>query len=187
VNANMSVSTGPKASRSRLAEVQGGGDSSISCATLSRLVAAQRRSSTSSTRRATSVAPVRRWWWELERASGCTGVRLGGRRERGARRRPKKITTGSYFLEVKGGLKLTLGSWTTKAGASHDIGFNAGSAVQIAGTAKIKGSDVTIAAESKLTIKASGITIEMTPSAVNITGRFDGSIASVDQGDEQYV
>jgi type VI secretion system secreted protein VgrG len=100
---------------------------------------------------------------------------------------PKRVTTGSYFLEVKGGLKLNFASWSTTAGPAHNLGFSADSAVQIAGSAKIKAADVIIAAESKLTIKASGITIEMTPSAITINGRFDGSVASVEQGDEQYA
>ena len=189
VNANMSVSTGPESiSIAGLRKFKVAGDSSIACATLSRLVGGAKAELDieHETRDVggASTTLVGGSWNVLAAAqasvsvAGASAELVGG---------PKKITTGSYFLEVKGGLKLTLGSWTTKAGASHDIGFNAGSAVQIAGTAKIKGSDVTIAAESKLTIKASGITIEMTPSAVNITGRFDGSIASVDQGDEQYV
>jgi type VI secretion system secreted protein VgrG len=189
VNANMGISTGPESiSIGGLRTFKVGGDSSIACAMLSRLVGGAKAELDieHETREVggASTTLVGGSWNVVAAAQasvsvgGASAELVGG---------PKKVTTGSYFLEVKGGLKLTLGSWTTKAGASHDLGFNADSAMQIAGSAKIKGSDVTIAAESKLTIKASGITIEMTPSAVTITGRFDGSIASVDQGDEQYA
>jgi type VI secretion system secreted protein VgrG len=189
VNANMGVSAGPESiSIGGLRSFKVGGDSSIACAMLSRLVGGAKAELDieHETREVggASTTLVGGSWNVVAAAqasvsvAGASAELVGG---------PRKVTTGSYFLEVKGGLKLTLGSWTTKAGASHDIGFNAGSAVQVAGSAKIKGSDVTIAADSKLTIKASGITIEMTPSAVTVKGRFDGSIASVDDGDQQYV
>lgn len=189
VNANMGVSTGPESvSIGGVRKFTVGGDSSTACATLSRLVGGAKTEldiehETRDVGGASTVL-VGGSWNVLAAAQasvsvgGVSAELVGG---------PKKVTTGSYFLDVKGGLKLTLASWSTKAGASHDIGFNAGSAVQIAGSAKIKGSDVTISADSKLTIKASGITIEMTPGAVSIKGKFDGSIASVDDGDEQYV
>ncbi|MGH7298721.1 MAG: bacteriophage T4 gp5 trimerization domain-containing protein, partial [Polyangiaceae bacterium] len=189
VNANMGVHTGPESiSIGGLRKFKVGGDYSIACSTLSRLVGGVKTQLAveHETREVggLSTTLVGGSWNTLAAAHESVTV-AGGRVELVGG--PKKIITGKYFLEAKGGLKMTLASWSTTAGTSHDIGFGAGTSIRIAGSARMKGADVIISAESKLTIKASGITIEMTPSAVEIKGRFDGSVASVDQGDEAYT
>jgi type VI secretion system secreted protein VgrG len=189
VNANIGVQTGPESiSIGGLRKFKVGGDYSIACKTLSRLVGGAKAELEieHETREVggASTTLVGGSWNTVAAAhasvsvAGASAELVGG---------PKKVITGKYFLATKGGLKLTLASWSTTAGAGHDIGFGASSAVQIAGSAKIKGSDVIVSAESKLTIKASGITIEMTPSGIEIKGRFDSSIASVDEGEEAYA
>jgi type VI secretion system secreted protein VgrG len=47
---------------------------------------------------------------------------------------------------------------------------------------KMKGSQVFFKASAKITLKASGATITITPSAIKITGAFDSSEASIITG-----
>lgn len=189
VNANMGVHTGPESiSIGGLRKFKVGGDYSIGCSTLLRLVGAAKAELEveHETREVGGVSTtlVGGSWNTLAAAHESVTV-AGARAE--AVGGPKRVVTGKYVLEAKGGLKMALASWSTTAGTSHSFGFGADSAVKIGGGAKMKGADVIVSAESKLTIKASGITIQMTPSEVTIQGRFEGSVASVDEGDQQYA
>jgi type VI secretion system secreted protein VgrG len=189
VKANMGVHAGPESiSIGGLRKLKVGGDYSIACATLSRLVGGAKAELAieHETREVggASMTLVGGSWNTLAGAhasvmvAGASAELVGG---------PKKVVTGKYFLEAKGGLKMALASWSTTAGTSHDIGFGADAALQLSGSATIKGADVIVSAARKLTIRASGITIEMTPSAVTIEGRFEGSVADVDEGQEAYA
>lgn len=45
---------------------------------------------------------------------------------------------------------------------------------------------MTVRASGSITLKASGITVKITPGSITIDGKFDGKTKSVDDGDEKY-
>jgi type VI secretion system secreted protein VgrG len=189
VNANMSISAGSETiAIGGLRKFKVGGDSSTGCSSLFRVVgAAKVETAIEHQTRAVSGASailVAGSWNAVGAAHASVSVGGASVEVVGG---PKKVVTGKYFLGVKGALKQNFASRSVTAGASHDEGFNGAASYDISGSASFKGADVIIAADSKLTVKASGITIEITPGAVTIDGKFDGTVASVDQGDEKYA
>jgi type VI secretion system secreted protein VgrG len=99
---------------------------------------------------------------------------------------PKTITASRVNLSVKGLLKETLASRTVSAGANREEGFGGAGSYAIGGAATIKGSDVSVKASDKLTIKAGGVTITMTPSSITIRGDVKSSVECADEGTVSY-
>ena len=66
----------------------------------------------------------------------------------------------------------TLASRKVKAGGDRHEKFGAAASYKIGGSSSIKGTDVVVEATAKLTLKASGITVTLTPGKVTIDG-FD--------------
>jgi type VI secretion system secreted protein VgrG len=164
-----------------------GGDYSTSCASLTRLVGAakvetaiehQQRDVTGA-----STVMVGGSWSETGVVHAAVHV-AGGNAELVAG--AKTINAGKYELTVRGALSETLASRKIKAGGKVNEAYKGPLTMTIAGAMKIKGADVTIKATTKLTIKASGITVEITPGNIKIDGKFDGKVNSVDEGDESY-
>jgi len=99
----------------------------------------------------------------------------------------KSIITGTdRVLKVTGALTNTFASHTKSGDGGIGENYLASASYSIGGSAKIKGSDVVFEATDKITIKASGITISITPSEVKIDGKFDGTPKSAEQGSETY-
>lgn len=98
----------------------------------------------------------------------------------------KTLNAGKYELKVRGALAETLASHKVSAAKiSEDI--TGPMTMTVGASMKAKGADVTFKATGgKLTIKASGITIEMSNGSVKVDGKFDGSVKSVDEGDQSY-
>ena len=98
----------------------------------------------------------------------------------------KNIVCGKYDLSVTGALSETLASRSVSAQGDRGEQFGASGVYAIGGSAKVSGSDVVFKATAKLTIKAGGTTITLTPGSITIDGEFSGSVASEDDGDESY-
>lgn len=164
-----------------------GGDYSASCATLTRLVGAAKaelaiESHTRSVLGAATVVVGGTW---SEKAGLSLGVSTAGASTElvtGA----KSVKAKSFEQTVKGGLKETLAARKIKAGADRNEIFGAAANYKIGGTTKIKGSEIVVKARTKLTLKASGITVKLTPSAITINGAFDSKANSLDEGDQNY-
>ncbi len=166
-----------------------GGDSTIGCATLSRTVAAMKvetaiEHQTRSVTGASSIL-VGGSWNALGgvhasiSVGGANSETVGG---------PKKVNTKKdYALTVKGNLSQTLASRSAKAGSKIEENYQASATVDISGAASMKGADIVVVATDKITLTADGITVEITPSAVKIKGKFEGSVGAVDDGDETYA
>jgi type VI secretion system secreted protein VgrG len=98
----------------------------------------------------------------------------------------KNIVCGKYNLNVTGALNEVLASRSVTAGGDRGEGFGATATYAIGGSAKLSGSDVVFKAKTRITLKADGATITITPSAITIEAAFDGSVASIDEGNESY-
>ncbi len=98
----------------------------------------------------------------------------------------KSIKASKYYLGVKGAYNETLASRTVKAGGDREEGFGAAGSYSIGATATIKGSEITVKAGSKITLKAGGVTITITSGEITIDGDFKSSVDSSDSGDENY-
>ena len=98
----------------------------------------------------------------------------------------KNIVCGKYNQNVTGALNEVLASRSIKAGGDRGEEFGATGTYAIGGSAKVSGSDIVFKASSKITLKADGATITITPGAISIEAEFDGSVASVDDGNESY-
>jgi type VI secretion system secreted protein VgrG len=98
----------------------------------------------------------------------------------------KSVKTPKYSVKVRGALTETLAS--RKVDVSGDRGENFGAAAlyDISGAMSIKGADVTINASSKITLKAGGATITITPGAVKIDGDYKSSTGAEENGQVEY-
>jgi type VI secretion system secreted protein VgrG len=101
---------------------------------------------------------------------------------------PKRVVANEkYTLAVKGDLSQSFASRTVTASGGHDEGYGGKASIEIGGNAMIKGADVIVVADSKITLKASGVTIELSPAEVKIKADVLGSVDAVDQGEERYA
>jgi type VI secretion system secreted protein VgrG len=190
VDANMSITAESESvAIGSMRTIKTKGDWGTDCATLTRTVAASRTEIAleHQTRQVTGAASVVvGGTWSV--AGGTqAAVSVGGEssEEVGG---PKKIVADEkYTLAVKGDLTQSFASRTVSAAGGHDEGYGGKATIEIDGAAAIKGEDVIVVADSKLTIKASGVTIEMTPGEVKIKGQFVGSVDALDQGEESYA
>ncbi len=164
-----------------------GGDLTTACALLTRLVGAakaeapiehQSRSVTGAS--AVTVGAA----WKVSAGPHATVGVLGASVEEvgGA----KNVLCGEYKLAVSGALTEALASRSIKAGGERGEQFGATASYAIAGSAKLTGSNVVFKAKGRITIKAGGATVTLTPGAITIDGEFSGSVASVDDGSESY-
>ncbi len=64
--------------------------------------------------------------------------------------------------------------------------FGASATYAIGGTAKLSGADVVIKATTRITLRAGGASITITPASITINAGFDGAVASEDHGNESY-
>jgi type VI secretion system secreted protein VgrG len=188
VNANKSIGAASEAMTvggARMFTI--GGDLTTSCSVLTRLVGAakaeapiehQSRSVTGASTIAVGAA------WKVAAGAHASVSVLGASVEEvgGA----KNIVCGKYNLAVTGALSETLASRSVSAQGDRGEQFGATATYAIGGSAKVSGSDVVFRATGKLTIKAGGMTITLTPASITIDGQFNGSVASEDHGSESY-
>ena len=161
-----------------------GGDYGTSCATLMRLVGAAKvetaiEHQSRSVKGASTTLVAGSWkvlagMHESTSVGGASTLLVAGE---------KSITCATNFSQaVKGALNETLASRNVKAGGDREEGFGAAASYKIGGSATFKGSDVVITAKAKITIKADGCTITITPGKIKIDGKFTGDVASEDDG-----
>jgi type VI secretion system secreted protein VgrG len=98
----------------------------------------------------------------------------------------KSVKALSYTLTVRGAYNETLGARTIKAGGERQESFAAAGSYTIGASASIKGSNVVVKATGKITLKAGGVTVTITPGSVTVDGDFKGSVACVDNGEVDY-
>ncbi|WP_437645896.1 type VI secretion system Vgr family protein [Sorangium sp. So ce362] len=95
------------------------------------------------------------------------------------------INTGSYSLTVRGLYAESFGSRSVTAGGNVAESFGRVTYTS-RGAADVTGSEVAIEAAAKLTIKAQGVTITMTPGSITISGKLEGPTSSVEEGVHHY-
>ena len=95
------------------------------------------------------------------------------------------ISTGGYALTVRG---LYFESYGVRTASSKSrFGESCGKVTyDITGAASYTGSSVVIEAGAMLTIKASGLTITMTPASITVQGNYQVSGSSVEDGIHRY-
>jgi type VI secretion system secreted protein VgrG len=98
----------------------------------------------------------------------------------------KNILCGKYTLSVTGALNEVLASRSVTAGGDRGEDFGATATYAIGGSAKLSGSDIVFKAKTRIILQADGATITITPSAITIDAVFDGSVASIDDGNVSY-
>ena len=76
-------------------------------------------------------------------------------------------------------MKVESGSHTVDTASSRQ-------SVRSGGGITIKGADVVFTAQTKIQIKAGGVTLKITPGSVTITGKFKSSQSAKDDSDESY-
>ncbi|MBI4956065.1 MAG: type VI secretion system tip protein VgrG [Myxococcales bacterium] len=164
-----------------------GGDYKTSCATLTRLVGGARvEAAIEKSDRAVQGAHtvLVGGSWRTVAGLGADVVVMGANTELVAG--TKKIDAAKYTLDVRGAYKETLASRKVKAGGDREEGFGAAASYQVGASATLAGADVSVKATSKITIKAGGVTVTITPSAVKIKGDVKSSVKSNDAGDQKY-
>ncbi|APR87918.1 Putative vgr related protein [Minicystis rosea] len=188
VNANKSIGAASEAvviGGARMFTI--GGDQTTACSALTRVVGAakaeaaiehQHRSVTGS-----STIAIGGTWTAAAGAHAGVSV-LGASVEQvgGA----KNIVCGKYNLNVTGALSETLATRSIRASGDRGEQFGATATYLVGGAAKLAGADVVIKATAKITIKAGGATVTITPGSITIDGAFSGAVASEDHGDEAY-
>lgn len=98
----------------------------------------------------------------------------------------KSIKASKYLLAVKGAYNETLASRSVKAGGDRQEKFAAAASYTIGASASLKGADINVKATEKITLKAGGVTITITPGEIKVDGDFKSSVDSSDDGDEIY-
>lgn len=95
------------------------------------------------------------------------------------------FNAGTYDLKVRGIYAESFASRT--ATTSANIGESYGKITyDFGGAASYTGSAVVIEAKGRLTIKASGATIVMTPGSITVQAAYDGSTKSFEEGMHRY-
>lgn len=164
-----------------------GGDYRASSATLTRLVgAAKAEAAIEHSNRAVkgaSTVLVGASWNTIAGASASVSV-LGASTELVSA--VKSIKASRVAFAVKGVLNETLASRKLTAGGDRTESFSGAASYKIAGSAKLSGADITVKATSKITLKAGGVTITITPGAVKISGNVKSAVQNEDSGDITY-
>ncbi|XXT15159.1 type VI secretion system tip protein TssI/VgrG [Sorangium sp. So ce429] len=164
-----------------------GGDSHTQAASLSRvvgaakMVAAIEHQSQLVTGAASVLVGVS--WHQLSGLSA--GVDVGGASVEtvaGA----KMIKALSYGLGVKGALTESFASKKVDAGTDAIDAASSKEMLRAGGSVRIQGADVVFVADTKIEIKAGGVTIKITPASVTIQGQFKSTQSAVDDANEEY-
>ncbi|MCC6556957.1 MAG: hypothetical protein IT372_28730 [Polyangiaceae bacterium] len=100
---------------------------------------------------------------------GASGLHVGG---------PMVIDCSGYSISVKGMLWEKYASRSVTASGAYGDTFRGFGTYDIKSTAGFTGSEILVEATAKLTIKAGGVTVEMTPAKITVNGTFDGSVGS---------
>jgi type VI secretion system secreted protein VgrG len=98
----------------------------------------------------------------------------------------KMIKALSYGLSVKGPLTETFASKKVDAGTDVIDAASAKETLRAGGSMKLKGADVVFVADTKIEIKAGGVTVKITPGSVTIQGDFKSTQSAVDDAREDY-
>lgn len=98
----------------------------------------------------------------------------------------KSIKCTTYGLSVKGAFSETFASKKVESGTDTVDAASSTASVRAGGSITIKGSDVVFTAQTKIQIKAGGVTIKITPGSVTISGKFKSSQSAVDDSNESY-
>ncbi len=164
-----------------------GGDYLMSCASLTRLVGAAKIETAieHQNRLVTGMSTILVGGSWSETGVVSASVKVGGVNTE-AVAGAKTIKAGKYELTVRGALSETVASRKVKAGAKITEEYKGPLAMNVGGSMKIKGADVSFKATGKITLKASGITVTMTPGEITIDGKFAGKVKSVDEGNSTY-
>ena len=75
-------------------------------------------------------------------------------------------------------LEESFGAHTASAGGFIQEKFKGVASLSVNGSASMKGSKVIVKAKASLTIEAAGMTIRITPSAIEVQGAFDSGVAT---------
>ncbi|HSN99770.1 MAG TPA: type VI secretion system tip protein TssI/VgrG, partial [Candidatus Nanopelagicales bacterium] len=98
----------------------------------------------------------------------------------------KIIKALSYGLSVRGALTESFASEKIDAGTDAILTASSKGTLRAGGGIKVKGADVVFVADTKIQIKAGGVTITITPGSVTIQGKFKSSQSAVDDANEDY-
>ncbi len=98
----------------------------------------------------------------------------------------KSIKCLNYGLEVKGVLTETFASKKVESGTDTVDTASSKATLDSGGGMKIKGADVVFVGDTKIQIKAGGVTIKITSGSVTIDGKFQSSQSAVDDTNEDY-
>lgn len=158
-----------------------GGDQTTNCASLRRLVGAAKAEAAieHQSRVVTGASAVRVGGsWNVT-AGLHASVNVGGasfENVSGA----KSIKTPTYELSALTSYTEDYASLSLHAGGDVLNDFKTTGRVQIGASATVGGSYVMVAASNRITLKAGGVTIKITPGEVKIEGKFDGDVGSVE-------
>ena len=92
---------------------------------------------------------------------------------------------GTYGLKVLGAQSVSFASRAITASGNVAESFGKVS-YSVDQAASYTGATVVVEGTSSLTIKGGGVTIAMTPGSITITGEYDSSQASVEEGVHRY-
>jgi type VI secretion system secreted protein VgrG len=106
---------------------------------------------------------------------GATTLAVGG---------PMSISAKDYSLKASV-LSETYAAKSVSAKGKRVEAFGGPAKYAVGGTMRMKGAAVFFKAASKITLKASGASITITPSAIKIRGTFDSSEASIVTGKDE--
>jgi len=98
---------------------------------------------------------------------------------------PMVIKSANYNLSVKGLLFEKYASRKV-SGAGIAETFMGFGTYDVSGGITYKGSEILVEAKVKLTIKAGGVTVELTPASIKVSGDFKGQCESVQGSSTSY-
>jgi type VI secretion system secreted protein VgrG len=98
----------------------------------------------------------------------------------------KNVVCGKYELGVTGALSETIATRSVSVSGDRGEQFGATASYTVGGSANVSGADVVFKAKGRITLKAAGATITITPASITIDARFNGAVDSEDHGDEAY-
>lgn len=157
-------------------------------------------------RPASRVSSAPRKWWcpSSTRVSSSRAPRQSSSRDRGASSPAlsaavdvgganietvagaKSIKCTNYGLTVKGAFAETYASQKVESGTDTIDTASSKSSYRSGAGFDIKAGDVVFTAQTKIQIKAGGVTVKITPGSVTISGKFKSSQSAVDDSNESY-
>jgi type VI secretion system secreted protein VgrG len=133
-------------------------------------------------------------------AQGGSGFIVGGSLDQWSAFYQETSVALSSFVKISGPQAVSCDSWSQtiqglwrqqyraqEIHADGNVSFEFGkSQLTIRGDVSLTSDAVVFEAESQLTIKADGLTIEMTPTSIEVRGDFQSSTSSVEEGKHRY-